>query len=154
MLNCRCSCCIDVYIIMYATVKSVPLFLVLYIIYVCIHTYVCNHFCYAVRLVDGPTEYEGRVEVYHNGEWGTVCDNGWDLNDAQVVCNELGGGRAIAAKHGSFYEKSSGNIWLDDVRCIGTELTIRSCSHNRWGSYNCGHSQEAGVQCTSGTFRF
>ena len=109
-------------------------------------------FYYTVRLVAGPTEYEGRVEVYHNGEWGTVCDDYWDLNDAQAVCNELGVGRAIAAKHGSFYEKGSGNIWLDGVNCIGTELTIRYCSHRGWGNHNCGYNQDAGVQCTSGTY--
>ena len=105
-----------------------------------------------VHLVNGPTEYEGRVEVYHSGEWGTVCDDGWDLNDAQVVCNELGVGRAIAAKHGAYYEKGGGNIWLDNVNCIGTELAIRNCSHRGWGNYNCDHKKDAGVQCTSGMY--
>ena len=106
----------------------------------------------AVRLVNGSTQYEGRVEVYYNGEWGTVCDNGWHLNDAQVVCNELGVGRAIAAVHDAFYGQGSDKIWLTDVTCIGTELSIRNCSDDRWGftSRSCNHSQDAGVQCTSG----
>ena len=116
-------------------------------IYVCI----CNNvFHFIVRLVDGPTEYEGRVEVYHNGEWGTVCDDGWDLNDAQVVCNELGVGRAIDAKRRAYYGKGSGNIWLDNVNCTGGELTIRNCSHRGWGIHNCHHNKDAGVQCSSG----
>ena len=91
------------------------------------------------------------MEVYHNGEWGTVCDNGWDFYDAEVVCNELGYGRAIAAKRGGFYGKGSGNIWLDHVNCIGNELTIRNCSHRGWGIHDCRHKRDAGVKCTSGT---
>ena len=79
-------------------------------------------YCYiAVRLVDGPTKFEGRVEVNHNGIWGTVCDDGWDLNDAQVVCSELGYGQPVAARHGAFYGQGSGRIWLDNVNCVGTE---------------------------------
>ena len=43
-----------------------------------------------IRLLDGVTSYEGRVEVCRNDEWGTVCDNGWNTSDAQVVCRQLG----------------------------------------------------------------
>ena len=106
-----------------------------------------NSLYLVVRLVNGPTIYEGRVEVYHNGVWGTVCDDGWNLNDAQVVCHELGYGTAAAAIHGAFYGQGSGPIWLDDVNCVGTEWTIGNCSHRRWGSHDCGHHEDASVNC-------
>ena len=103
-----------------------------------------------IRLVNGPTDYEGRVEVYHNGVWGTVCDDGWDLNDAHVVCRQLGFVKAIAAQQSAFYGQGSGQIWLDNVNCVGTELTIGSCSHNGWGSHNCVHGEDASVKCLGG----
>ena len=104
--------------------------------------------CFTVRLVNGPTKYEGRVEVYHNGEWGTVCDDGWDLNDAQIVCNELDLGNAIIATVRAFYGQGSGQIWLDNVECAGTERTIGSCPHRGWGILrSCYHSEDAGVKC-------
>ena len=103
-----------------------------------------------VRLVDGPIRYEGRVEVYHNGEWGTVCDDGWDLNDAQVVCIEVGLGTAVSAGYNAFYGEGNGTIWLDNVNCTGSELMIEHCSHGEWGTQNCSHSQDAGVKCVSG----
>ena len=108
--------------------------------------------CFTVRLVNGPTKYEGRVEVYHNGEWGTVCDDGWDWNDAQVVCSELGLGDAFAATVRAFYGQGSGRIWLDKVKCVGTEITIGNCSHRGWGILrSCSHNEDAGVKCHSGT---
>jgi len=103
-----------------------------------------------VRLVNGPNKYEGRVEVYHNGEWGTVCDSGWDINDAQVVCSELGLDKAIAARRNAFYGQGSGDIWLDNLNCVGTERSIVNCSHRGWGIENCGHYDDAGVKCSAG----
>jgi len=90
------------------------------------------------------------VEVYHSGEWGTVCDDRWDWNDAQVVCNELGYGKAVAPKYNAFYGKGSGRIWLSNLNCVGTEHTIGMCTHPGWGIENCDHWQDAGVKCTSG----
>ena len=107
------------------------------------------HYLYfVVRLTGGPTKYEGRVEVYHNNKWSKVChnNNGWDLNTAQVVCNELGYGRAIAARN-LFFARRQG-VWLDDLKCVGTEWTIRNCLHK--GFQNCRYYYVAGVQCAAG----
>ena len=98
------------------------------------------------RLVNDNIEgFYGRVEVYYNGEWGTVCDDGWGLNDAEVVCRELGYGPAISERH---YGQGSGKIWLSDLNCTGTESSIVNCSHSGWGVNNCNHSSDAGVRCT------
>ena len=89
------------------------------------------------------------MEVYHNGEWGTVCDDRWDLKDAQVVCKQLGFGRAIDASSRAFYGRGSGRIWLDNVNCVGTEFAIGNCSHNGWGVEDCTHGEDAGVKCSA-----
>ena len=94
------------------------------------------------------------MEVYHNGEWGTVCDDDWDFNDAQVVCSELGLGIAVIASHGAFYEQGSGEIWLNNLNCVGTEGTIGDCSHGGWGIASCSHSKDAGVKCIKGKIYF
>ena len=108
-------------------------------------------FC-IVRLVNGPTQYEGRVEVYHNGEWGTVSDDGcWDLNDAQVVCRELGFGQAVAATQNRFYGEHSGKVWFNNLNCVGNESSIGECSHTGWEiKYYYYYFEDAVVKCASG----
>ena len=77
-----------------------------------------------------------------------MCDNGWDLTDAQVVCSELGFGPVITARHNASYGQGDGKIWMDNVECFDTDWTIRMCSHRGWGVNNCSHSKDAGVQCS------
>ena len=107
-------------------------------------------YCFTVRLVNVHNKYEGRVEVYHNGIWGTVCDDGWNLREAEVVCTELDLGEAVGAIPSAFYGQGSGQIWLDNVNCVGTEETIRNCSHSGWGYHNCSHEDDASVNCNAG----
>ncbi|XP_023931956.1 fibropellin-1 [Lingula anatina] len=93
-------------------------------------------------------KYSGRVEVYHNGVWGTVCDDGWDNTDARVFCRSLGlpYSRALGIQR-AYFGQGNGTIWLDNVHCTGSESNIASCSHNGWESHDCSHSEDAGDIC-------
>ncbi|TSK87559.1 Galectin-3-binding protein A [Bagarius yarrelli] len=93
---------------------------------------------------------KGRVEVYHNGKWGTICDDNWDLSEAQVVCQQLGFPGAVSAEAGGTYEDGSGPIWLDDVSCKGSESFLSSCHFKGWGVTDCSHKEDAGVVCERG----
>ncbi|XP_048464516.1 deleted in malignant brain tumors 1 protein-like [Rhincodon typus] len=104
-----------------------------------------------VRLEDGRNLCDGRVAIFHNSTWGTVCSDYWDLHDAQVVCRQLNCGRAIQATTGAFFGQGSGPIWLDDVLCDGTESSLDQCVAAHWGENNCQHNEDAGVRC-SGSF--
>ena len=74
-----------------------------------------------VRLVGGGSEREGRVEILHDGQWGTVCDDSWDLDDANVVCQQIFGVGALEAKGEAFFGEGSDPIWMDEVHCSGDD---------------------------------
>eukprot|EP00057_Strongylocentrotus_purpuratus_P010623 XP_011665097.1 PREDICTED: deleted in malignant brain tumors 1 protein-like [Strongylocentrotus purpuratus] len=115
----------------------------------CLHHEDAGAVCANVRLVGGQTALEGRVEVYFEGSWGTVCDDLWDLNDVRVVCRMLGFQTAVRAVMGAGYGPGSGSIILDDVECLGTERNLAECSHNGYENHNCGHSEDAGAVCAN-----
>ncbi|KAL0147162.1 hypothetical protein M9458_057686 [Cirrhinus mrigala] len=100
----------------------------------------------SVRLV-GDLDSSGRVEVYHDGQWGSVCDDGWDLAEAEVVCRQMGFPGAISAISGGTYGEGSGPIWLDDMKCEGSESSLSDCSFNGWAVTDCTHKEDAGVVC-------
>lgn len=102
---------------------------------------------FRVRLMGGRNASEGRVEVTRNGTWGTVCDDSWTKQDADVVCRQLGYERATAAYSNAYFGSGSGPIYLDDVICFGTEERLDQCFSSEWLVHNCRHSEDAGVTC-------
>ena len=99
-----------------------------------------------VRLADGSSN-AGRVEVYYNGAWGTICDDDWDINDARVVCRQLGFRVALNAYQNARYGQGTGPILFGNVNCLGSESSLLSCEHSGVGNHNCDHSKDASVRC-------
>ncbi|XP_022097591.1 uncharacterized protein LOC110982961 isoform X2 [Acanthaster planci] len=100
-----------------------------------------------VRLVGGPDSNSGRVEVFFGGQWGTVCDDRFDNNAAQVVCRQLGivgNSRVFEMAH---FGAGQGKIWLDEVQCQGNENHLGDCGHLRYGTNDCSHGEDVGVEC-------
>lgn len=124
-----------------------------------------------VRLANGTTELEGRVEVRHHGIWGTVCDDDFGNMAAALVCRSQGFGGPSTVKKNGFFGPGTGPIWLDEVWkalfpsaqlhptlvflftkvfCHGNETNLHRCEHNHWGQHNCDHNEDVGVICSPG----
>ena len=99
---------------------------------------------------------EGRIEVWYDGTWGTVCDDDWDDLDATVVCLQLGylQGTALIKAH---FNQGQDPILMDNVYCRGNETSLLTCHHNGWGKHNCQHTEDSSVRCqisTSGIYGY
>ncbi|XP_044303645.1 soluble scavenger receptor cysteine-rich domain-containing protein SSC5D-like [Varanus komodoensis] len=114
----------------------------------CDHSQDASVECSAVRLASSSSRCAGRVEVFHNNEWGTICNTGWDLQDAQVVCQELGCGNVSRIVGAAKYGEGSGPIWLHSVNCTGGEAALSECAKGPQAQQSCSHSQDASVDCT------
>ncbi|CAM4475433.1 unnamed protein product [Lepidochelys kempii] len=101
-----------------------------------------------LRLADGGSPCAGRVEVKHQDQWGTVCDFDWDMEDAEVVCKQLGCGAAVSAPGWAHFGEGSGPTWLYEVDCGGDKSALWDCSHKGWGVTTCSHSVDTGVVCS------
>ena len=104
-----------------------------------------------VRLVGGSGSHEGRVEILLHGEWGTVCDDEWTLNDARVVCRQLGwSDQWPLPLTNAQFGQGTGTIWLDAVQCTGSEAHLYDCPNLGVGIHDCEHTEDAGVRCDCG----
>ncbi|XP_014601015.1 PREDICTED: uncharacterized protein LOC106785245 isoform X2 [Polistes canadensis] len=103
-----------------------------------------------IRLVNGTSPLEGRVEIYHHGIWGTVCDDDFSAATARVICRSLGYNGVAKPKKNGFFGPGQGPIWLDEVFCHGNETQLYRCNHDQWGRNNCDHNEDAGVICSYG----
>uniref|UniRef100_A0A8C4THF4 SRCR domain-containing protein n=1 Tax=Erpetoichthys calabaricus TaxID=27687 RepID=A0A8C4THF4_ERPCA len=101
------------------------------------------------KLVNGSdSECSGRVELYYDRRWGTVCDRYWDLQDASVLCNQIGCGYAIEAPGQARFGEGKGEIWRDNLHCEGDETDLTKCPALDYGREECTHKNDAGVVCS------
>ncbi|KAL1275598.1 hypothetical protein QQF64_035221 [Cirrhinus molitorella] len=100
-----------------------------------------------LRLSGGEGRCSGRLEVYHNAVWGSVCDDQWDISDAQVVCRQLGCGAALRADGNSVFGAGEGVVWLNRVECRGNEIHLWDCPLSLKNHTDCSHKEHTGLTC-------
>ncbi|NXB07385.1 DMBT1 protein, partial [Cnemophilus loriae] len=89
----------------------------------------------------------GRVEVFHAGRWGTVCDDTWGLAEAEVTCRQVRCGAALWAPGAARFGEGAGPVWLEGLRCAGSEAHLAQCPALPWGRHTCNHVEDAGAIC-------
>lgn len=116
-------------------------------VYICVGVFNRTHSC--IRLVgSGGDDCAGRLEVLHNGSWGTVRDDSWDIKDAQVVCRQLQCSVALRDHVLSWFVPGTGPIWLNQVECTGKEEALWDCQFQFSEGKESGHQEDVGVVCS------
>lgn len=114
-----------------------------------------------VRLSNGTTTSgltEGRLEVWHDNLWGTVCIDSFDLRDAVVACRQLN--LYARSYYFAFFNFDIGYgmpVWLTEVGCSGNESNIGYCRHPGIGAADlvaCHHTSDVAVECSEGMYQF
>lgn len=112
-----------------------------------------------VRLSNGTTAVgltNGRLEVWHNNLWGTVCIDRFDLRDAVVVCRQFSlYAHSVYLAAFNFDIGYEMPVWLTEVGCMGNETNIGYCSHPGIGAAaleDCHHVSDVAVECSEGTY--
>jgi len=100
-----------------------------------------------VRLVGGASPNEGKVEIYHDKSWGSVCDDEFDAIDGTVVCQQLGYARLKRYSESTHPNLHNDIIWLDDVNCSSSHVRLADCSSRGWGINDCHHSDDVSIVC-------
>lgn len=114
-----------------------------------------------VRLSNGTTTSgltEGRLEVWHDNLWGTVCIDSFDLRDAVVACRQLNlYARSYYFAFVNFDIGYGMPVWLTEVGCSGNESNIGYCRHPGIGAADlvaCHHESDVAVECSEGRYQF
>ena len=106
-------------------------------------------FCPPVRLAGGISENEGRVEIYYNNTWETVCDGShWSITDSNTVCRQLGYTGATNDYTALFIDYGNVPVWMGIVQCGSYDLCLGNCNFNGFGNTHCRHFQDVFVNCT------
>ena len=95
------------------------------------------------------TSVQGILQIYYNGDWGTICRNGWSLASADIACKQLGYRFAVMSKHLGI---GFGPIWLNDVKCNGYEPSLDQCHNSGWDTNLCGHYEDVGIVCNTSKY--
>ena len=122
---------------------------------------ISNGVLQSLRSFRPPNNHWGRVEIYHNGQFGTICNDFYTIepveNAAQIICNQLGythvdNGDGVTNSDyidATPYGRGEGIIWLDDVVCLHNVQEIANCTHAGWGNHNCGQSEYISIECSA-----
>ena len=104
---------------------------------------------YALRLVGGTQPNEGRVQIYHRGEWGAICSKHWNFQDGRVACRQLGFVDVAKVTNNEFgHIDDNERVWLSELKCDGTESQLQGCPSSGFYLPDCRSSNPAGVLCT------